>query len=170
MEKDAMEETKIDNSKLMADNCDMQGQDIWQKEVKTTGRSFIKRGIALVVIILAAASGIAYTSGNEWIMVPAVISALYTLAVVVATGLIWIRVASRSVDSLTTFYSAVSGFRMLLTISVMFGYYLACGRDEMLGFLSVLAPFYVAMLVHHSIFFGMKSKIVDKFNNVKQHS
>ena len=59
---------------------------------------------------------------------------------------------------------------MLLTISVMFVYYLAYGREEMLGFLSVLAPFYVAMLVHHSIFFGMKSKIVDKFNNVKQHS
>ena len=170
MEKDAMEESLIDNSKPTTDSCDMQGQNPWLKEVKTTGHSFIKRGIAMVVILLAAAAAIAYCSDNQWIMVPAVISALYTLTVVVATGLVWIRVASRSVDSLTTFYSAVSGFRMLLTISVMFGYYLAYGREEMLGFLSVLAPFYVAMLVHHSIFFGMKSKIVDKFNNVKQHS
>ena len=151
-----MEETLNDNSR--------------QKEVKAIGLSFIKRGIAYVVLLFAAAMAIAYASGNEWIIVPAIVSALYTLAIVVAEGLLWGRVASRSVDALTTFYSAVSGFRMLLTIVVMFGYYLAFGRDGMLGFLSVLAPFYVVMLVHHSIFFGMKSKIVDKFNNVKQHS
>lgn len=151
-----MEETLNDNSR--------------QKEVKTIGLSFIKRGIAYVVLLFAAAMAIAYASGNEWIIVPAIVSALYTLAIVVAEGLLWGRVASRSVDALTTFYSAVSGFRMLLTIVVMFGYYLAFGRDGMLGFLSVLAPFYVVMLVHHSIFFGMKSKIIDKFNNVKQHS
>ena len=151
-----MEETLNDNSR--------------QKEVKAIGLSFIKRGIAYVVLLFAAAMTIAYASGNEWIIVPAIVSALYTLAIVVAEGLLWGRVASRSVDALTTFYSAVSGFRMLLTIVVMFGYYLAFGRDGMLGFLSVLAPFYVVMLVHHSIFFGMKSKIIDKFNNVKQHS
>ena len=151
-----MEETLNDNSR--------------QKEVKAIGLSFIKRGIAYVVLLFAAAMAIAYASGNEWIIVPAIVSALYTLAIVVAEGLLWGRVACRSVDALTTFYSAVSGFRMLLTIVVMFGYYLAFGRDGMLGFLSVLAPFYVVMLVHHSIFFGMKSKIIDKFNNVKQHS
>ena len=151
-----MEETLNDNSR--------------QKEVKAIGLSFIKRGIAYVVLLFAAAMAIAYASGNEWIIVPAIVSALNTLAIVVAEGLLWGRVASRSVDALTTFYSAVSGFRMLLTIVVMFGYYLAFGRDGMLGFLSVLAPFYVVMLVHHSIFFGMKSKIIDKFNNVKQHS
>ena len=151
-----MEETLNDNSR--------------QKEVKAIGLSFIKRGIAYVVLLFAAAMAIAYASGNEWIIVPAIVSALYTLAIVVAEGLLWGRVASRSVDALTTFYSAVSGFRMLLTIVVMFGYYLAFGRDGMLGFLSVLASFYVVMLVHHSIFFGMKSKIIDKFNNVKQHS
>ena len=141
-----------------------------QKEVKAIGLTFIKRGVAYVALLLAAAMAVAYTSDNEWIVVPATVSALYTLAIVVAEGLLWGRVASRSVDALTTFYSAVSGFRMLLTLGVMFGYYLAFGRDEMLGFLSVLAPFYVVMLVHHSIFFGMKSKIIDKFNNVKQHS
>lgn len=141
-----------------------------QKEVKAIGLTFIKRGVAYVALLLAAAMAVAYTSDNEWIVVPATVSALYTLAIVVAEGLLWGRVASRSVDALTTFYSAVSGFRMLLTLVVMFGYYLAFGRDEMLGFLSVLAPFYVVMLVHHSIFFGMKSKIIDKFNNVKQHS
>ena len=151
-----MEETLNDNSR--------------QKEVKAIGLSFIKRGIAYVVLLFAASMAIASASGNEWIIVPAIVSALYTLAIVVAEGLLWGRVASRSVDALTTFYSAVSGFRMLLTIVVMFGYYLAFGRDGMLGFLSVLAPFYVVMLVHHSIFFGMKSKIIDKFNNVKQHS
>ena len=170
MEKDAMEETVIDNSEPKAGSCAMDNQNLWQKEVRTTGHTFIKRGIAMVFILLAAAFAIAYTSGNDWIAVPAVVSASYTLAVVVATGVLWERVASRSVDSLTTFYSAVSGFRLLLTIAVMVGYYLVYGREEMLGFLLVLAPFYVAMLVHHSTFFGMKTKIVDKFNNVKQHS
>ena len=88
MEKDAMEESLIDNSKPTTDRCDMQGQNPWLKEVKTTGYSFVKRGIAMVVILLAAAAAIAYCSDNQWIMVPAVISALYTLAVVVATGLV----------------------------------------------------------------------------------
>ena len=45
-----MEESLIDNSKPTTDSCDMQGQNPWLKEVKTTGHSFIKRGIAPVGI------------------------------------------------------------------------------------------------------------------------
>ena len=142
-----------------------------QKEgVRHLGRSFVIRGLCYVVLLLAIAIGIVILSDRGWVMTPAIVSALYAMVLIVAEGVVWVKVASRSLDSLTTFYTAVSGFRMLITLGVMLGYFVACGRDQMLGFLLVLAPFYVVMLVHHSIFFGFKSKIFDKFNNVKQNS
>ena len=133
--------------------------------VRQIGNTFIKRGVGFTMAVAMVTLVVAFTTSNEWIVITTVIGSLYTLSMVIVEGLLWIRIASRSVDGLTTFYSAVSGFRMLLTLAVMFGYYLACGREEMLGFFCVFAPFYVILLVHHSIYFGMKSKIIDQLND-----
>lgn len=141
-----------------------------KEEVRNLGKTFVMRGLCYAVLLFVVAMGIAFLSNRGWIMAPAIVSALYAMVLIVTEGVVWVKVASRSLDGLTTFYTAVSGFRMLITLGVMLGYYVACGREQMLGFLLVLAPFYVMMLVHHSIFFGFKSKIVDKFNNVKQNS
>ena len=83
--------------------------------VRQIGNTFIKRGVGFTMAVAMVTLVVAFTTSNEWIVIPTVIGSLYTLSMVIVEGLLWIRIASRSVDGLTTFYSAVSGFRMLLT-------------------------------------------------------
>lgn len=91
------------------------------------------------------------------LLTPIIIGASFTLVVFTAIALVWRRVAKRFPDSLPTFYTAVSGFRMLLALAVMFVYYLIAGRDMMLPFFLVFMAFYVVSLTHHSIFFARVS-------------
>ena len=91
------------------------------------------------------------------LLTPTIIATVFTLVVSAAIGMIWRRVAKRSPESLPTFFTAVSGFRMLLALAVMFIYYLACGRSAMLLFFVVFMVFYFVSLAHHSIFFARVS-------------
>lgn len=93
----------------------------------------------------------------DGLLVPAIVAVAFTLVVSGVIGLAWRRVAKHSPESLPTFFTAVSGFRMLLALAVMFIYYLACGRSEMLLFFVVFMVFYFVSLAHHSIFFARVS-------------
>ena len=85
------------------------------------------------------------------------VAAGFSLVVEVADAKVWRRVAKKSPDSLTTFYTAVSGFRMLLALATMFVCYIIVGRDAIMPYILVLLVFYFAMLAHHSIFFSRLS-------------
>ncbi len=87
------------------------------------------------------------------LLVPLIVSAAFSVIVDTADALIWRKVATKSPDSLPTFYSAVSGFRMLAALLVMLVYYLIAGSDAMLAFFLVFIVFYVVLLVHHVMFF-----------------
>ena len=91
------------------------------------------------------------------LLAPAVVSVAFTLVLGLAVGLIWRRVAKGSPESLPTFFTAVSGFRLLLALAVMFVYYLVFGRGMMLPFFLVFMAFYIVSLAHHSIFFAKVS-------------
>ena len=91
------------------------------------------------------------------LLTPIVVGACFTLVVFVTIALVWRRVAKSSPESLPTFYTAVSGFRMLLALAVMFVYYLVAGRDRMLSVFLVFMVYYLASLAHHSIFFARVS-------------
>jgi hypothetical protein len=71
-------------------------------------------------------------------------------------GLVWRYIAKNSPDNLPTFFTAVSGFRLLLALAVMFVYYLL-NKETMLSFFIVFMVFYVASLAHHSFFFARVS-------------
>ena len=87
------------------------------------------------------------------LLVPVIVSAAFTLVVSTALAVIWRKVATKSPDSLPTFFTAASAFRMLLALAVMFVYYLVNGRDAMLVFFLVFMAFYLVSLIHHSVFF-----------------
>ena len=70
---------------------------------------------------------------------------------------LYISAAKNSPDSLPTFFTAVSGFRLLLALAVMFIYYLLDNNDTMLKFFIVFMVFYVASLAHHTVFFSRVS-------------
>lgn len=91
------------------------------------------------------------------LLVPVIVSAAFTLVVSTALAVIWRMVATKSPDSLPTFFTAASAFRMLLALAVMFVYYLVNGRDAMLVFFLVFMAFYLVSLIHHSVFFARVS-------------
>ena len=91
------------------------------------------------------------------LMYPVAVSAVFSIVVESADTLVWRKVAKTSPDSLTTFYTAVSGFRMLLALATMFVCYIIVGRDAVAPYIVVMLVFYFAMLAHHSIFFSRLS-------------
>ena len=93
----------------------------------------------------------------DGLLTPTIIATVFTLVVSAAIGMIWRRIAKSSPESLPTFFTAVSGFRLLLALAVMFIYYLVFGRSAMLLFFVVFIVFYFVSLAHHSIFFARVS-------------
>ena len=59
----------------------------------------------------------------DGLLVPAIVSAGFTLLLGCVIGIVWRRIAMQAPDSLPTFFTAVSGFRLLLALLVMFIYW-----------------------------------------------
>lgn len=119
---------------------------------------YLRQRVALTVVLANGGLLLAGICGIAGMTVPIFIGAVYSLVTDIALSVIWRRVAECSPESLTTFYTAVSGFRMLIALATMFVYYLATGRQDMFTFIMVFMTFYVVQLVHHTIFFARVSK------------
>ncbi|MGN0221298.1 MAG: hypothetical protein ACI4BA_04150 [Prevotella sp.] len=127
------------------------------------------RYLLWIVVLLSAVSVAVYAVGVlgafQGLMLPAVVSVTFSLVVNVSDILIWRRVASKTPDNLTTFYSAVSGFRMLLALAVMVVCYITLFDESgMMAFVIVFLAYYFVMLGLHSIFFSIVSNNSDKLN------
>lgn len=130
-------------------------------------RRYIIQSVGLILFLSAVVWGVKMIFGLHDIIVPLVVSAAFSLVVECADGLVWRRVAGRFADNLPTFYTAVSGFRMLLALGTMFVYWLVCGAENIRTFFFVFAAYYILLLAHHSIFFAGVSNSIDKLNDVK---
>lgn len=119
--------------------------------------SYLRQELYLAVGLFLIALLVMRVWFIDGLLVPAIIAAIFTLVVSGVIGMVWRRVAKRSPESLPTFFTAVSGFRMLLALAVMFVYYLVYGRSAMLLFFVVFIVFYFVSLAHHSIFFARVS-------------
>lgn len=119
-------------------------------------KNYMKQGLCLTVA-LALLTLLVMRVWFLDLLAAVIVSAAFTLVVCGAIGLIWRRVAKHSPDSLPTFFTAVSGFRLLLALAVMFVYYLVDSQNSMLRFFLVFMAFYFASLIHHSIFFARVS-------------
>ena len=119
--------------------------------------SYIRQELFLAVALFLIALLVMRVWFMDTLLTPAIIGVGFMLALAVAIGLVWRRVAKGSPESLPTFFTAVSGFRLLLALAVMFVYYLVCGRSAMLLFFVVFMAFYFVSLAHHSIFFARVS-------------
>lgn len=123
--------------------------------VRKLSKGYLKQGLFLTVGL----SLITLLVMQVWyldLIIPVLISAVFTLAVYLVIGLVWRQVALSTPENLPTFFTAVSGFRLLLALAVMFVYY-AIDKDSMLRFFLVFMAFYVVALAHHSIFFARVS-------------
>ena len=126
------------------------------QSVEKLSKNYMKQGLFIAVGLTL----ITLLVMQVWfldLLTPAIISAVFALVMCWTIGLIWRRVAKRSPESLPTFFTAVSGFRLLLALAVMFVYYLVDTHDSMLRFFLVFMAFYIVSLIHHTIFFARVS-------------
>jgi hypothetical protein len=72
----------------------------------------------------------------------------------IAFSLLWRWVAKDKKESLTTLYSVVSGFRMVLALFTLFVCFLFVGRDAMVPYVLVFMVFYLIMVGFHTVYFS----------------
>ena len=120
-------------------------------------KSYMRQQLYLTVALFLVSLLVMRVWFIDGLLVPAIISVAFTLVIATVIGIVWRRIATQAPDSLPTFFTAVSGFRLLLALLVMFIYYLVYGRDNMLIFFLVFMVFYFASLTHHSVFFAKVS-------------
>ena len=123
------------------------------KNIKKLSMTYMRYGV-MVAVALALVGLMVMQIWFLDLLTPIIVSVAFSLVTCVAIAQIWKRVAQNSPDSLPTFFTAVSGFRLLLALAVMFVYYLVDNQDSMLRFFMVFIVFYFGMLIHHSIFFA----------------
>ena len=130
-----------------------------ERQVGKQKRRFIGQSLVTLALLAIGVYGVAELWLGYAVVLPLLVSSVVFLIIETADILIWSRVVIKSPDSLPTFFLGVSGFRMLLCVLVFFVYYFVVDRQAMLLFLCIFALFYVAMLVHHTLFFsGNKGK------------
>lgn len=125
--------------------------------VAMLSRRYLRQSVWLTAGMFIAGLLVMNVFRLDAMLTPLVVSAVFSMVTDTADAMIWRRVAERNPEGLTTFYTAVSGFRMLLALAVMMVCYLVVGRDAMTVFFLVFMSFYVMLLVHHAVFFGKVS-------------
>lgn len=126
-------------------------------DIKKSCSSFLKQSFVLLAVLTAVTIAAACALGTSNLKAPLAVSLCFFVPLQVAEAMIWRKVAGSAPDALPNFFTAVSGFRMLLALAVLTGCCLVAGRDAMLEYCLVFMGFYVVLLVHHSLFFAKAS-------------
>lgn len=126
-------------------------------DVKKLSKCYLRQGIMLVAGMFFISLIIMRVWNLYEILNPLIISIIFSLMIVFAEAIIWRRVAEKNPEGLTGFYTAVSGFRMLLALGTMLVYYIIMGIETMMTFFLVFVAFYFVLLVHHAIYFARVS-------------
>ena len=121
------------------------------------GNKYIAQSLTIICILAIIVLAISFLVPIEGLVPPLVVSVLFSLIINVADGLVWKHVAGNSPDNLPTFYTAVSGFRMLLALFTLFICYIVVGRNAMLEYCIIFMAYYFVLLTHHSVFFSRVS-------------
>jgi hypothetical protein len=113
-------------------------------------------GIGLMlIIVLWLMSILVATLRPEWqLMSPIWVSTGFSLFFLLGFAVLWRWVVRKHKDSVTTLYSVVSGFRMLMALFTLFIVFLVVGRAAMLPYVLVFMIFYLVMVAYHSIYFS----------------
>lgn len=134
--------------------------------VEKLGKRYMMQSTAIIIVLTIITISVSSFSDLD-LLSPMLVSIIFALLVSIADATIWRKVAKNSPDSLPTFYTAVSGFRMLLALFTLFICYLVVGRDAMLEYCIVFMIYYFVLLVHHSVFFSHVSNSHSKCDKEK---
>ena len=110
---------------------------------------------SLIVIFLWMIGILIDTIRPEWEMTaPVWVSTGFSMFFLITFSLLWRWVSKEKKESLTTLYSVVSGFRMVLALFTLFICFLVVGRDAMVPYVLVFMAFYLIMVGFHTIYFS----------------
>ena len=102
-----------------------------KNEIAKESRRFIACSVVAVALLSLSVLSLSLFAHVDGLISPLVVSAVFALVVELADVFVWRKVARKgSVDTLATFLSAVSGFRMLLALMTLAGCYMAGSRCD----------------------------------------
>ena len=119
-------------------------------EVNKQCRNYITQTIFLVVFLNFLGSIAMRQWGLELVGAMADIAAI----------LVWRWVVKKHKEMLPSFFTGVSGFRFFGALLMMTVWYLAIERESIMTFIAVFFVYYIASVIHHSIFFSKVSNRV----------
>ncbi len=128
-------------------------------EVNKQCRNYITQTIFLV-IFLNILGNIAMRQWGLELTGAMAVSMVFVLVVDIAAILVWRWVVKKHKEMLPSFFTGVSGFRFFGALLMMTGWYLAIGRESIMTFIAVFFVYYIASVIHHSIFFSKVSNRV----------
>ena len=124
--------------------------------IQENSRNYIVQSIVLCCI-LTICGFVAMKMWSLDLWTPIIVSLCFILVVDIASALVFRWVATKHSDMLPTFITGVSGFRFLAALVVMAVWYVLSDRTSMMQFIMVFLVYYMASLIHHSIFFSRVS-------------
>ena len=124
--------------------------------IQEKSRNYIVQSIVLCCILtICGFVAMKMWSLDLWSAI--IVSVCFILVVDIASALVFRWVATKHSDMLPTFITGVSGFRFLVALVVMAVWYVLSDRTSMMQFIMVFLVYYMASLIHHSIFFSRVS-------------
>ena len=127
--------------------------------IQSASKRYIQQTVQIVFALFLLELLILQILGAGLLLTPVLVSMCFALIVELSDAFIWKRLENKTEETKATFFMAVSGFRFLLALLMLFVYYFMSGRAGMIAFILLFAPYYLAVLVHHSIFFShLRSK------------
>ena len=118
-----------------------------------------RKYIVQSIVLFAVLNFCAFVAMKFWTLslTAIIVSGCFVLAVDMASAFGFRWVATKHPDMLPTFFTGVSGFRFLAALLLIAIWYVMSDRTQMGQFIVVFAFFYLASLIHHSIFFSRVS-------------
>ena len=134
-------------------NSDETYNDMLKEEIKGISRRYILQSLCLLtaVTLIPVLLSLLTNVGN--LTVPTIVALSFAVVVEAVDALVWGKVRQAGDDGLPTFYTAVSGFRMLLALATLVVCYFVVGRDAMMEYCLVFMGYYFTIMIHHSVFF-----------------
>ena len=127
--------------------------------IQSASKRYIQQAVKIVFALFLLELLILQMLGAGLLLTPVLVSMCFALIVELSDAFIWKRLENKTEETKATFFMAVSGFRFLLALLMLFVYYFMSDRSGMIAFILLFAPYYLAVLVHHSIFFShLRSK------------
>lgn len=127
------------------------------KDVNKLCYKYVLQTLCIFIILSGIISSLHFIAGLEGLFAPTTVAFAFAVVVESADAFIWGNVKKSGDEGLPTFYTAVSGFRMLLALATLVVCYLVVGSEAMTEYCMVFMTYYLVMIGHHSIFFSRLS-------------